>query len=175
MSKDKIRGVAPAEWEKLFQDANVRVEELTASKSARAKAVKIGQFLSPLVGRGVPIQVKGRTGQAVLRVQEGRAKEKRYFFEVVWEAPATEEPAPSGAGKPSGAKKHKTTKKTGKAAQPKELDTPKKTTRSAQTKETTTKRSATQSETEHKQSAAGKEKGTKKKPGTQGGGNDLDW
>lgn len=74
------------DWEPYFRKANVRVEDLDASKSSRSKTIKIGQFLSPNVGREVPIQVGDRSGKAVLRVEEGHAKEKRYFFEIMWDA-----------------------------------------------------------------------------------------
>src|SRR5437763_3254763 len=83
----KPRGLPPKDWEKFFREANVRAEALAECKSERSKSVKMGQFLSPHVGREVPIQVKGLTGRAVLRVEKGRSKEKRYFFEVHWDAP----------------------------------------------------------------------------------------
>jgi hypothetical protein len=70
----------------LFIKAGVRADELTDTKSSQAKAIKIGQFFTPLVGREVVIQVKGRTGKAVLRVEKGRANEKRYYFDISWQA-----------------------------------------------------------------------------------------
>jgi hypothetical protein len=82
---DTIRKLLAAGWESFFRKAGVRVEDLNASKSNRTRAIKIGQFLSPHVNREVPVQVKGRTGKAVLRAEEGRAKEKRYFFVVTWD------------------------------------------------------------------------------------------
>src|SRR5947209_13300764 len=84
----KPRGLPPKDWEKFFREANVRAEALAECKSERSKAVKMGQFLSPHVGREVPIQVKGRSGRAVLRAEEGRSKEKRYYFEVIWDVPS---------------------------------------------------------------------------------------
>lgn len=77
-------GRTAGEWEQLFVQAGVRVEELTNSKSSRAKAVKIGQFFSPLVARQVPIEVQGRPGTATLRMVSGRGNEKRYYFEIRW-------------------------------------------------------------------------------------------
>src|SRR5262249_847901 len=85
----------------LFHKAGVLVEELGACKSSRAKATKIGQFFGPLKGREVPIQVSGRTGRAILRVEEGRAKERRYYCEVVWDdapEPRAKAAAPAGGG-----------------------------------------------------------------------------
>src|SRR5262249_50831642 len=76
------RAAAPAaDWAKYFEAAKVRVEELNACKSARARAIWIGKYLSPLVDREVAVEVKGRTGHAVLQVEEGRSNEKRYIFE----------------------------------------------------------------------------------------------
>src|SRR5207248_1459824 len=73
------------------------------------RATRIGQFFGPLLGREVPIQSRGRTGKAVLRVTEGRSKERRYYFEVFWDdvpRPDTasddgppQEPFPKGKGK----------------------------------------------------------------------------
>ena len=57
---NKVRKAAPKDWESYFQAANVRVQELTECKSSRAKSIKMGLFLSPQVGREVPIQVRGR-------------------------------------------------------------------------------------------------------------------
>ena len=64
----------------------------------RARAIKIGQFLSPLVGREVPIQAGGKTGKAVLRVEPGRSKERRYYAVVTWDEEKQE--APDGEGEP---------------------------------------------------------------------------
>jgi hypothetical protein len=95
MSKNRQRGCTPKDWEPVFAKAGVLVEELAATKSSRGRATKIGQFFGPLLGREVPIQVKGRTGKAVLRVDEGRAKERRYVFEISWDGVATYD-TPSG-------------------------------------------------------------------------------
>lgn len=83
MADDK--GKTAKDWELYFRMANVRAEDLEACKSSKAKTIKIGRFLSPNVGRAVPIEVKGRTGKAVLCVEEGRSKEKRYYFAVQWD------------------------------------------------------------------------------------------
>lgn len=83
-------GKPPKEWVPFFDKANIRADDLAACKSNKAKSIKIGLFLSPKVGRAVPIEVKGRTGKAVLRVEEGRAKEKRYYFVVTWDDKAVD-------------------------------------------------------------------------------------
>ena len=79
------RNLPPREWEPFFRKAGVRVEELDGAKSSKARSIKIGLFLSPLVDREVPIQVEGRSGKAVLRVADRRSKEKRYYFDVTWD------------------------------------------------------------------------------------------
>jgi hypothetical protein len=79
------RKLPPKEWGQYFQKAQIRTEELDKAKNNRGKGVVIGRFFSPNVGREVPIEVKGRTGKAVLHVENGRAKEKRYFFVVTWD------------------------------------------------------------------------------------------
>jgi hypothetical protein len=81
-------------WEKYFKSANVLVQELDACKSNRAKAIKIGHFLSRNVDRAVTIEVDGRTGRAILRVKAGRSKEKYYYFDVIWDNGATDTVAP---------------------------------------------------------------------------------
>ncbi len=82
MDKVEQHGCSAKDWEQIFIKAGVLAEELAAAKGCRAKATKIGRFFGPMPGREVPIQIKGRTGKAVLRVEEARAKERRYYFEV---------------------------------------------------------------------------------------------
>lgn len=111
MSEPSHGSLPPKDWEPFFQKAGVRVEELIACKSSRSKAIKIGLFFSTLVGREVPIQVMERTGTAVLRIETGRAKEKRYYFEVRWDTPSTEKNLEADritpkSKKPSGTKRN---------------------------------------------------------------------
>jgi hypothetical protein len=82
----------PGAWEAFFRKAGVLVPELDGCLSQRARAILIGKFLSPLVGRRVPFEVQGRTGEAELCVTEGRSREKNYFFRVRWETPPLAEP-----------------------------------------------------------------------------------
>lgn len=84
-----------AEWVKFFERGDVLTKELADVKSARAKAIKIGQFLSSCLGREVGVEAGGRAGRARLRVEEGRANKKLYSFEIVWDA------APELAGDPA--------------------------------------------------------------------------
>lgn len=83
--KSPQHGRPAGDWGDVFLKAGVRTEELARSMSSRATAIRIGQFFAPLVGREVPIQVNGRAAKAVLRVQNGRANEKRYYFQVSWD------------------------------------------------------------------------------------------
>ena len=84
MPKHHTPGLPARDWEPFFVAAKVLIEKLNDAKSSHSKTVIMGQFLSPLVGSEVPIQVDGRVGKAKLCVIEGRSKEKRYFFEVSW-------------------------------------------------------------------------------------------
>jgi hypothetical protein len=95
MGRHQPLGRAAGDWVDLFVGAGVRADELIGPGGTRSKSIKIGQFFTPLVGREVPIEVKGRRGTAVLRAEMGRAKEKRYYFEVRWE-----QPADAGKGQP---------------------------------------------------------------------------
>jgi hypothetical protein len=99
-ASERIRDqAAPVpDWERFFHKAGVRTEELGGCKGRRAKSIRIGQFLSPLVGREVPIEVRGRTGRAVLRSVPGRSRTKRYVFEIVWDEPPSAEAAEPSAG-----------------------------------------------------------------------------
>jgi hypothetical protein len=104
--KTKTPKMLPQDWEQFFRTANIRVEELDNRKSSRSRSIMIGQFLSPNVNREVPIAVNGRTGRAVLRVEEGRSKGKRYFIEVFWDDPSdTPEVASSNPAEAKGAQK----------------------------------------------------------------------
>ena len=99
----------PSDWLPIFKRAGILAETLTDLVSKHAKSIRAGQFLSPNVGRTVPIQANRRSGQATLRVEfANRAKGKRYFFEVTWDAPAVDgkleaEPTtkPTGPPKPA--------------------------------------------------------------------------
>ena len=88
------RKLTPTDWAPYFRSANVLTEDMEGSKGTKARAIRIGQFLSPKVGRQVPIQVDKLEGKATLRSVTGRAKEKRYWLEVEWDdAAATAPPA----------------------------------------------------------------------------------
>lgn len=95
-----------ADWLPFFIKAGVLAKALNDTGSARGKTIKIGQFLTPNVNRTVPIQIKGRGGRATLRVRVGtHAKEKLYFFEIVWDAPIPETGDAPGPKKATGIKK----------------------------------------------------------------------
>jgi hypothetical protein len=104
------RKLSPKDWEPYFRKAKVRVKDLDDCMSNKAKTIKIGHFLSPNVNREVPVEVQGRAGKAVLRVEEGRAKGKRYFFEVTWDDGAVAAPA-SSVKHPAAKNVQKTTEK----------------------------------------------------------------
>jgi len=81
------------DWLPFYALAGLDKKELTEAKSGHAKAVLVGQLLSPNVGRVFPIRVGDRAGRARLMVREGRSRAKHYFFAVVWDEvePATED------------------------------------------------------------------------------------
>jgi hypothetical protein len=74
----------PGEWASYAQEAGLLDAD---DRNARSKAVKIGKFLTPNVGRSVRVDVGGRTGTAVLRSSGERANAKHYHFDVCWDAP----------------------------------------------------------------------------------------
>ena len=124
-----------ADWLPFFIKADVLTKALAETHSAKGKTIKIGQFLTPNVNQTVPVQVKGRSGKATLRVEmKGHGKEKRYFFEVEWDSvvtpPAVKQQVKGtklsiSKSKP-GAPKGTTPKPTPKAAAPKPTPTPTK-------------------------------------------------
>jgi hypothetical protein len=86
------KATAAAAWEKYLRQAKIRLAELDSCKSARAKAIRIGQFFGPLVDQVVPIEVGGRTGKARLKMVKGRGNERRYGFIIHWDQPAADDP-----------------------------------------------------------------------------------
>jgi hypothetical protein len=77
-------GLPAAEFEQIFRKADVLTPGLDSAKSASAKAIRIGKFLAPNIGREVPISVNGHTGTAKLCMTQSRAKQKLYYFDVRW-------------------------------------------------------------------------------------------
>jgi hypothetical protein len=91
----------PAQWVKFFQRAGILGDALARATTDKARAIVVGKYLSARVGRTIPVCVVGRAGKATLRVIDGRAREKRYWIEVVWDAGAgdgakTHKPKPGG-------------------------------------------------------------------------------
>jgi hypothetical protein len=90
------RARSPAGWVRFAEMAGVCADALGHARSDRAKAIVVGKFLSGKVGREIPVKVSGRQARAVLKVIEGRARERRYYFEVVFE---TDDADGAGSGK----------------------------------------------------------------------------
>lgn len=86
-TKEIEPGLPPGEFENIFRKAGVLTDGLDVAKSANSKAMRMGKFLAPNVGREVTISVNGRTGKAKLCMSQGRAKKKLYHFRVVWDDP----------------------------------------------------------------------------------------
>ncbi len=130
MSTPKEIAKPGSELDRHFRAANVHVEELESCKSNRAKAIKIGQFLGPVVGREVPIQVKGRTGKAILKSLDGRSGQKLYYAEIRWDrqqgsesSPATMPKMPAANMTPGGEPRQAAKKTGGKTQTAQERET----------------------------------------------------
>jgi hypothetical protein len=85
-----------AKWLPIIDAAGITPPGLADAKTQRARAIKVGQWLSAKVGREMPVSISGRDGKAVLRVFGARANEKRYYIEVTWnQAQASDLPTES--------------------------------------------------------------------------------
>ncbi len=87
-------GALPRDWESIFRNANVKVDELDGSR--RSKATKIGQFLGKHFGRETQVHVGDRTGSATLCRRECSGRAKAYYFRVVWDPTDEASDIPSG-------------------------------------------------------------------------------
>jgi hypothetical protein len=93
MAKEKELKLPAGKWLSFFEKAGILTDQLAECKSEHRKAIRLGQFLSPMVGREVRMQVGERTGKAVLQVEQDRGNTKSYFFKVTWDnAPSDEKP-----------------------------------------------------------------------------------
>jgi hypothetical protein len=92
---DNNRGRLAKEWVPLFAAAGVFKDRL-ATQSARACQTFVGTFLSGKTDRAVGISVGTASGTAVLRLNQVRANQRRYYFEVTSASPA-DNPVPPGA------------------------------------------------------------------------------
>jgi hypothetical protein len=98
------RGAPAKDWVPVFVKAGV-MAEVFEKGSRSSKGTKIGKFFSPFIGREVPIEPDGRVGRAVLHVENGRSRERRYYFAVSWEdanTVPTSQPAPCSGTAPIG-------------------------------------------------------------------------
>lgn len=100
-TKPEAVALLAAEWKGYFTEADVAVDKLNDARSEKRKNMIIGNFLSPLVGREVPVVVGGRRARARLRALHGRSRTKKYYFEVTWEdGTNAESPQPVSEPKP---------------------------------------------------------------------------
>ena len=83
--EQEVMAQSASKWESLFKKAGIETERLDAAKSEKARTTILGNFLAQNVGREVPIEHKGITGKATLRMEVGRGKQKQYWFEVRWD------------------------------------------------------------------------------------------
>ena len=87
MYKIKRRGLPASKWETCSRTQASSGKSSKLRKASRPKRTILGNFLSQNVDSEVPIVIRNRTGRATLRMKLGRAKQKRYFFELVWDEP----------------------------------------------------------------------------------------
>jgi hypothetical protein len=94
---DDVSDSLPAAgWISIFERAGILREQLR-NGSNHSRAIRIGNFFGPLIDREVPILLQGRAGRATLRVHEGRARSKRYGFEIAINEEPENEPQTSAA------------------------------------------------------------------------------
>jgi hypothetical protein len=93
-------GKAPKEWLPLFRDARLLQKELHESANDHAQTIAAGRFFGSRLGKTVPIQVGDKPARATLRVQPGRSRQRRYWFEITWEEAAPGQPE-AGTASPS--------------------------------------------------------------------------
>ncbi|MBP3956856.1 hypothetical protein J8F10_16410 [Gemmata sp. G18] len=79
------RALPAAKWVTFLERAGVFGDAHAKAGGTQAKAIAAGKYLGAKVGRTVPVGLNGRTGKATLRVAEGRAREKKYWFEIAWD------------------------------------------------------------------------------------------
>lgn len=77
-------GRSAGAWAPLFQQAGVMMDGLDGCESQHSKAIYLGRFLSPMLGRRVPFEVRDRAGTAELCAYQGRSATRLYFFRIVW-------------------------------------------------------------------------------------------
>lgn len=105
----------PNQWLPLFLRAGVERDRFVTASSSRAKATIIGNFFGRNIDREVRVQVHGQKGTARLRMEQGRGRQKLYYFEVRLDGPPEEEqpgvaatpcPAPEPTRGSEGAQQH---------------------------------------------------------------------
>src|SRR5258708_3605303 len=79
-------GSFPSKWDGLFKKAGILAEAFEVGRSQRSRSTMLGNFLAKNVDRPVPIWFEGRAGTARLRVVDARSGQRRYHFEVTWDA-----------------------------------------------------------------------------------------
>lgn len=73
------------DWFTFCEQAQLFADQPNAAKGSHSKSIRIGKFLSPLVGREVEFDVFDLVGRATLRSRKVRANTKLYHFEIHWD------------------------------------------------------------------------------------------
>jgi hypothetical protein len=81
------KGATASEWEPVFARSGVMADDLakTKSKSKRSTGTLIGNFFKKHVGKEVAVHLEQGPARAVLKVVDGRANRREYFFMIVSE------------------------------------------------------------------------------------------
>jgi hypothetical protein len=93
---DNNRGKMSKEWAPLFAAAGVFKDRL-ATQSDRGCQTFVGRFLSGKTDRAIDISVGTNSGTAVLRLNQVKANQRRYYFEAHAASPADNAAPPTGA------------------------------------------------------------------------------
>jgi hypothetical protein len=80
-------GKAAKEWLPTLREARLLQKQQHESASDHAQAIAAGKFFGSRLDKPVPITVGNKAGTATLRVQPTRSRQKRFWLQVVWDAP----------------------------------------------------------------------------------------
>ncbi len=83
--KTATNGLSATGWEPIFRKVGIEVDRLDAAKSKRGRTTIVGNWLARLTDREVAITVGDRSGNATLKIRQGRSRKKYYLFEIRWE------------------------------------------------------------------------------------------
>jgi hypothetical protein len=94
------KGKPAGQWVEVAQAVGILREKLAECSGAKARATLVGNFLGGKVDRQVPIETPAGPRTATLRMREGRARARHYYFAIAatGEAGDPADPAPTEEG-----------------------------------------------------------------------------